>query len=79
MRDQIVLGLVVLSFATLLTVHVAIAYGLLWRRPRWRSAAALFGGPVAPIIAWREGLRVRAGIWVGALVLYGVARILAAR
>lgn len=70
-------AMLVISLALLITAHVAITYGLAWRSPRWRAPVAFFVAPTAPYWAWRENMRVRAGIWSAALVLYVVARVVA--
>ena len=77
MKDMIVVGTLVLAFALFITAHVAITYGLVFRRPRWRAPLAFFVAPLAPYWAWREHMRIRAGIWAAALVLYVVATIVA--
>jgi hypothetical protein len=70
MKDAIlVLGLV-LAFATLVTVHVAIVLGLLFRDPRWRAVAALIVPPLAPYWALRGGMVIRGAVWIGSVVLY---------
>jgi hypothetical protein len=74
-KDLIVVATLVLAFASLLTAHVTIAYGLARRPPRWRALAALFVPPMAPLWAWRERMRVRTIVWVAALSLYIAARI----
>ena len=71
--DRIVLGLLVLSFATLLTTHVVIAARLAWRqRPRYRGLVALLVPPLAPIWAYRARWRILAAIWLVAVVAYAV-------
>lgn len=77
MKDLIVVIGLVISFALLVTAHVAIVYGLAWRTPRWRAPAAFFLTPLAPYWAWREHMRIRAALWAGAVVLYVIASILA--
>lgn len=77
MKDMIVVGTLVLAFALFITAHVAITYGLVFRRPRWRAPLAFIVAPLAPYWAWREHMRIRAGIWAAALVLYVVATIVA--
>jgi hypothetical protein len=77
LKDMIVVGAVVLAFALLVTAHLAIAVGLVAKPPRWRAPVALVLAPLAPYWAWREHMRVRAGIWAAGLVLYVVARIAA--
>lgn len=72
---MILIGIVVLAFAFLVTAHLAIAVGLVAKTPRWRALVALVVAPLAPYWAWREHMRVRAGIWAGGLVLYVIALI----
>ena len=48
----------IVAFALLVTAHVAITYGLAWRPPRWRAAAAFVIAPLAPYWAWRERMKV---------------------
>jgi hypothetical protein len=76
-KDMVVVITLVVAFALLITAHVAIAYGLAWRPPRWRAAVAFVAAPLAPYWAWREKMRVRAGVWTGAVVLYVVATVIA--
>ncbi|MEB2310786.1 MAG: hypothetical protein OZ921_12545 [Sorangiineae bacterium] len=66
------------SFALLVTVHVALAYGLSWRKPWWRGPVALVVPPLAPWWGLEEGMRVRAALWLLAVCVYAVARILGA-
>jgi hypothetical protein len=70
MRDGILVGGLVLAFATLVTVHVAIVLGLAWRDPRWRALAAFIVPPLAPYWALRSGMMLRGVIWIGSVVLY---------
>ena len=77
MKDMVVVGTLVAACALFLTSHVAITYGLAWRPPRWRAAVGFFIAPLAPYWAWRERMRVRAGLWVVAVVLYVVATVVA--
>ena len=77
MKDLVLVLAVVLAFAFLVTAHVAIAIGLLGREPRWRAPVAFAVPPLAPYWAWREHMRVRAGLWTAGLVLYVIARIAA--
>ena len=65
------------SFALLLTVHVALAIGLLLRRPRWRGPLALVVPPLAPYWGISAKMRIRSGLWIGALALYTLARVAA--
>lgn len=77
MKDMVLMGVVVLAFAFLVTAHLAIAVGLVAKTPRWRALVALVVAPLAPYWAWRDHMRVRAGIWVVGLVLYVIALIAA--
>jgi hypothetical protein len=77
LKDILLVGAVVLAFAFLVTAHLAIAVGLVARTPRWRALVALVLAPLAPYWAWREHMRVRAGIWTAGLLLYVAARIAA--
>ncbi|MBX3190521.1 MAG: hypothetical protein KF819_26205 [Labilithrix sp.] len=77
MRDIVVVAAVVIAFATLVTAHVAIAFGLLFKPPRWRAIVAFAVAPAAPWFAFRERMRVRAWIWIAAAVAYVVARVVA--
>lgn len=72
-----VLGAVILGFATLVTVHVFIAARLFLRaRPRWRGLVALVVPPLAPIWGYREGWRVASTLWLVAVLVYLVATVL---
>jgi hypothetical protein len=77
-RDAVVLAVLVAAFATLVTVHVTLALGLVRRSPRWRGAVALVVLPLAPWWGWRAGMRARAAIWLVAAPLYAVSLWLAA-
>ena len=70
MSDGILVGGMVLTSATLVTVHVAILLGLASRDPRWRALAAFFVPPLAPYWALRNKMMVRALIWIGSILLY---------
>jgi hypothetical protein len=76
-KDLIVVATLVISLALFITAHVTITYGLAFRQPRWRAPAAFFVPPLAPFWAWRERMRIRAGIWMASLVLYVIATIVA--
>ena len=75
--DVVVLTALVVSFAVLCTAHVALAFGLVLERPRWRGPVALLVPPLAPYWGMERGMKRRAGIWVVALTVYVLARILA--
>jgi hypothetical protein len=67
----------VLSFASLVTVHVSIVAGLVYRRPRWRALAAAIVAPLAPFWSFRSGMPLRAALWLGSALVYAVAMLLA--
>jgi hypothetical protein len=76
--DVAIVVVLVASFALLVCAHVALAVGLVLRRPRWRGPLALLVPPLAPYWGLADGLRVRGVLWLAALVLYVLARIAAA-
>jgi hypothetical protein len=78
-HDELVMAAVALSFATLVTAHVAIVAGLARRPPRWRAAVAAVVAPLAPFWAARSGMHVRAVVWLMSAVVYGVALWVASR
>jgi hypothetical protein len=65
------------AFATLVTTHVALVFGLAFDRPRWRALVALVAVPLAPYWGHERGMRLRALIWVIAAVAYGASLIAA--
>ena len=77
MKDIILLALVVVAFAWVVTVHVAITFGLARKKPRWRALVAFALLLPAPYFAWREQMKKRAGMWVGGVLVYLVALLLA--
>ncbi len=78
-RDVVVLSILLVAFAALVTTHVTIAAGLLRRRPRWHALLAFVVAPLAPYYAAREQMRARTFAWIGALVVYVTALVLARR
>ena len=77
-KDEVVLGMLLVSFATFVTTHVFIAGRLLWRvKPRYRGLIALIVMPLAPLWAYREKWRVSCWLWVGAVVSYAAFAALA--
>jgi hypothetical protein len=71
--DAAVFVAVTLSFATLVTAHVALAVGLTLRAPRWRGVLSLLVPPLAPYWGLQAGLRVRAACWIGGVLLYSAS------
>jgi hypothetical protein len=78
-RDAVALALLVLAFATLLTVHLMLAAGLAARAPRWRGAVALVLPPLAPWWGWRTHLRARTILWLVAAAIYIALLVFAMR
>jgi hypothetical protein len=72
-RDVILVVAMVVPFAVLVTAHVAIAFGLARRPPRWRALIALVVPPLAPMWALRSGMRARGVVWIASAVVYAVA------
>jgi hypothetical protein len=79
MVDAPLVALLLLAFALAVTMHVAIALALAARPPRWRALAAFAVPPLAPYWAWRERMRLRAGAWTAAVLVYVVTLVLASR
>ncbi len=77
MKDIVLVASLVIAFALFVTVHVTIVFGLAKRPPRWRALVGFVVPPAAIYWAWREHMRVRAGLGAAALVSYVAARILA--
>ncbi len=73
---MIVFGCLVVAFAWVVTVHLSIVIGLAFRHPRWHAAVAFIFPLAGPYWAWQEKMRVRAGMWIGGLVVYLVALLL---
>jgi hypothetical protein len=78
MKDWLLFSGLLVAFATLVTVHVAIVFGLAQKQPRWRAVAAFFVPPLAPYWALCNGMAVRAAIWIGSVILYAALFALAA-
>jgi hypothetical protein len=77
--DLVVVALLIVTFAFVITMHVAIALGLASRQPRWRALVALVVPPLAPYWAWQEHMRKRMGLWAFGVVVYLVLLLLASR
>jgi len=78
-RDECLMAVVVLSFATLITAHVTLVFGLARRAPRWRAAVAALVAPLAPFWGIQARMLVRASLWIASALAYAVARSLAGR
>ncbi len=80
MNDTAVLVALLLSFATFVTAHIAIAGRLLFRREdRWRGLVVVVAPPLAFLWAVRRGWRASAALWAGSVVVYAVALLAALR
>lgn len=73
------MAVLVVAFATLLTAHVALLFGLATRPPRWRAAAAAVVAPLAPFWGLRAGMPARSALWLASAVVYVVSWWLARR
>ncbi len=76
MQDIVLFAALVVSFAILITAHITIVYGLFARRLPGRAAISFFVPPLAPAWAMTQGMAVRGGVWIFAVVVYGVAWLL---
>ena len=65
------------SFALLATLHVATVFGLARRHRPLVAAIGFFVPPVAPVAAFRNGMRIRAVAWVVVAAAYVGAFLLA--
>jgi hypothetical protein len=77
LKDVVLVAILVLAFASVVTAHVAITFGLARSKPRWRALVAFVLVPLAPYWAWRAQMRKRTWLWIGSLVLYLAALIVA--
>jgi hypothetical protein len=75
--DTVLVIAIVVSFATLVTAHVALTLGLFTRPPRSRALLALLLPPLAPYYGAREKMWVRTAVWTASLVTYVAARVAA--
>lgn len=75
--DAFLVSSIVVSFALLVTTHVALAAGLVGRKPRSRGLLALVLPPLAPYFGLREKMWVRSVVWMVSLAVYVVARTFA--
>jgi hypothetical protein len=76
-KDIVLVAIVVLGFAWVVTAHVAITFGLLQKKPRWRALVGFAIAPLAPYWAWREQMRKRVWLWLAGVAVYAVALVLA--
>lgn len=77
-RDAIVLGMLVLGFATFVTTHLTLVIVLFFSlRPRWRGLAALVVPPLGPLWAWQAGHRKKVMLWLAAVAVYTAGALIA--
>jgi hypothetical protein len=76
LRDAITTAVLLVSFATLVTLHVVIAWKLARTKTPWRAAIGFVLPPLAPVYAFREGFRRLAATWVAVVALYATALFL---
>lgn len=62
--DLIALGALVLAFAGLITIHVALSYRIGRSGIPWRGLVALALPPLAPVWGWGAGQRWLSVAWV---------------
>ncbi len=75
--DIAILALLLIAFSTLVTTHLALSVLLFLRSPWWHGLLALVIPPLAPYYGYESGLKIGAGIWIGAVFFYAVALIAA--
>jgi hypothetical protein len=78
-HDECEVAALVVSFASLVTSHLALVAGLIVRSPWWRGPAAAVVFPLAPYWGARAGMHTRWVVWVVSAVVYAVCRWLAYR
>ena len=72
-RNIALTATLVLAFAGLVTLNVAIVFGLARKRHGIQALAALLLPPLAPFLAFAGGMRLRAIGWVGLAAAYGTS------
>jgi len=78
-NDELLLGILLLSFAIFATTHVVVAGRLMWRvKPRYRGLIALLVPPLALVWAFRQKWRVLCWTWLGSVLAYAVVRLIIA-
>ena len=73
--ELVVLCVLVVSFALLVTAHVALSVGLALRRPRWRGPLAFLVPPLAPWWGMQQRMRAWSLLWIGSLAIYLTALV----
>ena len=76
--DMVVVAGLALSFATLVTTHLAIGIRMIVKvRPRYRGVIAIFVPPLAPVWAYGEKWRRSCWLWVCSVAIYALFLLLA--
>ncbi len=75
MSPLLLFVLMVTSFATLLTAHIAIVIGLARKVPRWRALVAVVLPPLGAVWVIRDRQWLRGITWLVAAVVYIVVRL----
>jgi hypothetical protein len=74
-RDSALTLALVITFATLVTAHVAILFGLVRKRRPVEAIGALVLPLLAPYWAFARGMRARAVVWLASATLYAAALV----
>jgi hypothetical protein len=69
-HDELLVLSLLVAFATFVTAHLALVFGLALRKPWWRALLALPFAPLAPYWGVRAGMYVRAVVWVVSALAY---------
>lgn len=77
--DYVPLLLLWLAFASLTTLHVALAFAIGGHLGRLRGWLSLLAFPLAPYFGIRAGLKWRSGVWCALVVAYCVLLFFATR
>ncbi|MCL2824193.1 MAG: hypothetical protein FWD57_09400 [Polyangiaceae bacterium] len=64
------IAVITTSFATMMTAHASIVWGLLRHRSFAHAASGLVLPPLSAYWAWLEGMTTRTVIWLVAALIY---------
>lgn len=68
--------IVILGFASLVTLHVTLSTLLFTHAPRWHGLVALVVPPLAPFWGFQVGRKKLAIAWIVAFVVYVIGRVI---
>jgi hypothetical protein len=71
--DTAITLVLLLTFAALVTVHVATVFSLAQKRHVTAAMVGLFVPPLAPFWAIRKGMKARGAAWIVLALLYATA------